>query len=183
MLLTTSYQSTIMCSMTTTKAGPFTFSELEAVTALGRGEIRECVRRGIISAPTEVGQGNHRAYSRWNLVEGVIAATLLRQIRAGYVQIMMENLRLLLGLEGIDIEEYSLSPKELYLTGRFPIRYNKDESAERLTGGNEISPQAAPLFSLTEHRQALMRGGGGFAGIVVDLQQAVQVTNASIEAL
>jgi hypothetical protein len=86
-------------------------------------------------------------------------------------------------LEDIDIEEYSLSPKELYLEGRFPTRYNKDESAERLTAGNEISPQAAPLFSLTEHRQALMRGGGGFAGIVVDLEQAVQVTNASIEAL
>ena len=172
-----------MCYMQATNAGPFTFSELEAVTALGRGEIRECVRRRIISAPTEVGQGNHRAYSRWNLVEGVIAAALLRQVRAGYVQIMMENLRLLVELEGIDVEEYSLSPKELYLTGRFPIRYNKDESTERLTAGNEISPQAAPLFSLTEHRQALMRGGGGFAGIVVDLQQAVQVTNASIEAL
>jgi len=65
-------------------AGPFTFAELEAVTLLGRGEIRECVRRGIISAPTEVGQGHHRDYTRWNLVEGVIAAALLRQVRAAY---------------------------------------------------------------------------------------------------
>jgi len=30
-----------------TKAGPFTFAELQTVTSLGRGEIRECVNRGI----------------------------------------------------------------------------------------------------------------------------------------
>ena len=30
------------------KAGPFTFAELQMVTSLGRGEVRECVNRGII---------------------------------------------------------------------------------------------------------------------------------------
>jgi len=87
-------------------AGPFTFAELEAVTLLGRGEIRECVRRGIISAPTEVGQGHHRDYTRWNLVEGVIAAALLRQVRAGYVEKMMNELRTVFELEHIDVEDY-----------------------------------------------------------------------------
>src|SRR5947207_6509358 len=78
------------------KAGPFTFAELQMVTSLGRGEIRECVNRGIISAPAGVGQGNHRAYSKWNLVEGVIAAALLRHIRAGSVADLMTRLRFLL---------------------------------------------------------------------------------------
>jgi hypothetical protein len=166
------------------RTGPFTYAELEAVTLLGRGEIRECVRRGIISAPTEVGQGNHRAYSRWNLVEGIIAAALLRQVRAGYVQKMMETLRSLFELQHIDVEEYCRSPTELYLTGRCMFRYRKDEAAaQELIADNEISPQAAQLFSLTANRQALMTGGGGFAGIVIDLWQAVEVTNAAIDAL
>ena len=62
------------------KAGPFTFTELQTVTSLSRGEIRECVKRGIITAPTGVGQGNHRS------VEGVIAAAMLWQVRAGAPQ-------------------------------------------------------------------------------------------------
>lgn len=67
------------------KAGPFIFAELRAVTSLDKGEIRECINRGIISAPAGVGQGNHRAYTKWNLIEGVIAAALLRDVRAGSV--------------------------------------------------------------------------------------------------
>src|SRR6266851_8772081 len=44
------------------------------------GKPRVHHNRGIISAPAGVGQGNHRAYSKWNLVEGVIAAALLRHL-------------------------------------------------------------------------------------------------------
>src|SRR5215471_18225057 len=89
-----------------TKAGPFTFAELQTVTSLGRGEIRECVNRGIITASPRVGQGNHRAYSKWNLVEGVIAAALLRHIRAGSVAAVMTRLRLMLQAYLIDPESY-----------------------------------------------------------------------------
>src|SRR5215472_6055977 len=89
-----------------TKAGPFTFAELQTVTSLGRGEIRECVNRGIISARAEVGQGNHRAYSKWNLVEGVIAAALLQHVRAGSVAAWMMRLRLTLMASSIDPESY-----------------------------------------------------------------------------
>jgi hypothetical protein len=166
------------------KMEPFTFAELEAVTLLGRGEIRECVRRGIISAPTEVGQGHHRDYTRWNLVEGVIAAALLRQVRAGYVEKMMEKLRTFLKLEHIDVEEYCRSPTEAYITGHSMYRYRKDEAADEIAVGNEISPPAAQTFSFVRDRHALMRrSGAGFAGIVVDLRHAVQVANANIEAL
>src|SRR6516164_8745676 len=84
------------------KNRPFTFAELQAVTSLGRGEIRECVNRGIISAPAGVGQGNHRSYSKWNLVEGVIAAALLQHVRAGSVAAAMWRLHLLLKSRGID---------------------------------------------------------------------------------
>src|SRR5689334_4708086 len=66
------------------------------VTSLGRGEVRECVKRRIISAPAGVGQGNHRAYSKWNLVQGVIAAALLRHVRAGSVEQLMIRLQLAL---------------------------------------------------------------------------------------
>ena len=94
-----------------TKAGPFTFAELQTVTSLGRGEIRECVNRGIISARAEVGQGNHRAYSKWNLVEGVIAASLLRHIRAGSVANAMKMLHAMLQYHHIDPEAYCEAPE------------------------------------------------------------------------
>ena len=166
------------------RSEPFTFAELEAVTLLGRGEIRECVRRGIISAPAEVGQGHHRDYTRWNLVEGVIAAALLRQVRAGYVEKMMEWLRNWLELEHIDVEEYCRSPTDAYIMGYSMYRYRKDEAAEEIAPGNEISPSAAQTFSSVRDRQALMRrSGAGFAGIVVDLRHAVEVTNANIDRL
>ena len=165
-------------------AGPFTFAELEAVTLLGRGEIRECVRRGIISAPTEVGQGHHRDYTRWNLVEGVIAAALLRQVRAGYVEKMMNELRTFFELEHIDVEDYCRSPTEAYITGHSMYRYPKDEATDEVAANDGISPAAAQTFSFVRDRQALMRrSGAGFAGIVVDLQHAVEVTNAKIDAL
>jgi len=80
------------------------------VTSLGRGEIRECVNRGIISAPAGVGQGNHRAYSKWNLVEGVIAAALLRHVRAGSVADLMTRLRLMLMARHIDPQMYCAAP-------------------------------------------------------------------------
>jgi hypothetical protein len=166
------------------RAGPFTYAELEAVTLLGRGEIRECIRRGIIGAPAGVGQGHHRDYSRWNLVEGVIAAALLRQVRAGYVEKMMERLRGFLALKHIDVEEYCRSPTELYLTGYSMFRYRKDEAADEIVAGNEISPPAAQTFSFTESHQDLMRrSGAGFAAIVVDLRHAVEISNAKIDAL
>jgi hypothetical protein len=91
------------------KAGPFTFAEMQTVTCLSRGEIRECINRGIISARAGIGQGNHRAYSKWNLVEGVIAAALLRHIRAGSVAALMLRLRLLLLARQIDPEAYCLA--------------------------------------------------------------------------
>src|SRR3954469_17739679 len=92
------------------KAGPFSFAELQTVTSLGRGEIRECINRGIISAPAGVGQGNHRSYNKWNLVEGVIAAALLRQVRAGAVEQIMRDLRSMLESSRIDPEGYCQTP-------------------------------------------------------------------------
>jgi hypothetical protein len=92
------------------KAGPFTFAELQMMTLLGRGEIRECINRGIITAPAGVGQGHHRTYSKWNLVEGVIAAALLRHIRAGSVAALMARLRWLLLASQIDPEAYCSAP-------------------------------------------------------------------------
>src|SRR5438270_13845515 len=97
--------STLVGIAMASKAGPFTFAELQTVTSLGRGEIRECVNRGIISAPAGIGQGNHRAYSKWNLVEGVIAAALLRHLRAGSVANAMTILRSMLKYNQIDPED------------------------------------------------------------------------------
>src|ERR1700747_1726494 len=92
------------------KDRPFSFAELQTVTSLGRGEIRECVNRGIITAPAGVGQGNHRAYSKWNLVEGVIAAALLKHVRAGSVAHGMTRLRSMLEHLHLDPEEYCKAP-------------------------------------------------------------------------
>ena len=111
------------------KAEAFTFAELQMVTSLGRGEVRECVRRGIISAPAGVGQGNHRAYSKWNLVQGVIAAALLRHVRAGSVEQLMKRLQLTLLASRINPEAYCATPERFEFGGftvHFPPRANVD---------------------------------------------------------
>src|SRR5215831_10082178 len=116
-----------------TKAGPFTFAELQTVTSLGRGEIRECVNRGIITASPRVGQGNHRAYSKWNLVEGVIAASLLPHIRAGSIATAMWRLRVLLKARGIDPESYCVARGTadfINYTLDFPSRTKPDDKGE-----------------------------------------------------
>jgi hypothetical protein len=112
--------------------GPFTFAELQEVTSLGRGEIRECINRGIISAPAGVGQGNHRAYSTWNLVEGVIAAALLKHVRAGSVAHGMTRLRSMLEHLHIDPEEYCKAPGLFAFSDFrlvFPPRSEPDDKA------------------------------------------------------
>src|SRR5256886_14386399 len=112
------------------KAETFTFAQLQIVTSLGRGEIRECVNRGIISAPAGVGQGTHRAYSKWNLVEGVIAATLLRHVRAGSVADLMTRLRLMLMASDIDPETDCTAPGRFAFFNfavSFPPRAKPDE--------------------------------------------------------
>jgi hypothetical protein len=112
--------------------GPFTFAELQEVTSLGRGEIRECINRGIISAPAGVGQGNHRAYSTWNLVEGVIAAALLKHVRAGSVAHGMTRLRSMLEYRHIDPEEYCKAPGLFAFSDFrlvFPPRSEPDDKA------------------------------------------------------
>src|SRR5690349_2519929 len=111
------------------KPGPFTFAELQTVTSLGRGEIRECINRGIISASAGVGQGNHRSYNKWNLVEGVIAAALLRQIRAGAVEQIMKNLRSMLDYRQIDPDSYCETPSTFVCESIFPSRQEPDEKA------------------------------------------------------
>src|SRR5215469_11377092 len=108
------------------KPGPFTFSELQRVTSLGRGEIRECVGRGIISAPAEVGQGHHRAYSKWNLAEGVIAAALLRHVCAGTVERIMKDLKSVLDNARIDPDRYCEKPTAFVYEVIFPPRKEPD---------------------------------------------------------
>jgi hypothetical protein len=111
------------------KAGRFTFAELQMVTLLGRGEIRECINRGIITAPAGVGQGHHRMYSKWNLVEGVIAAALLKHVRAGSVAVLMQRLRWLLLASQIDPEAYCSAPDRFDFHGfalLFPPRTRPD---------------------------------------------------------
>src|SRR5690349_15853998 len=115
------------------KPGPFAFTELQTVTSLGRGEIRECINRGIISAPAGVGQGNHRAYTKWNLVEGAIAAALLRHVRAGSVAVAMMRLRLTLVYCRIDPEAYCKAPNTFAFFDfkvTFPPRAKPDDKAD-----------------------------------------------------
>src|SRR6059058_726487 len=119
------------------KAGTFTFAELQMVTSLGRGEIRECVNRRIISAPSGVGQGNHRAHSKWNLVEGVIAAALLRHVRAGSVADLMARLRLLLIAHHIDPETHCTAADGFdffKFALLFPARAKPDDKADPESG-------------------------------------------------
>ena len=173
-----------------TKAGPFTFAELQTVTSLGRGEIRECVNRGIISAPADVGQGNHRAYSKWNLVEGVIAAALLQHVRAGSVAAWMTRLRLMLLASSIDPESYCVAPETVgywYFKLDFPPRTRPDDKAnppwDEETGENafliSISGRARP----SPDSQPAMPDNplAAFCHLRIELEQAVRFVDRMIE--
>jgi hypothetical protein len=172
-----------------TKAGPFTFAELQTVTSLGRGEIRECINRGIISAPAGVGQGNHRAYSKWNLVEGVIAAALLRHVRAGSVATLMTRLRLMLMASRIDPQTYCTAPGRFAFSDfevSFPPRAKPDD--KDLAFSEEMGEDAFLITTARTTREpddgpALTPGNPltGFCKLPVDLDQAVLFANHMIE--
>jgi hypothetical protein len=172
------------------KAGLFTFAELQTVTSLGRGEIRECVNRGIISAPAGVGQGNHRAYSKWNLVEGAIAAALLRYLRAGSVAHGMTRLRSMLEHSHIDPEDYCKAPGTFYFSDFkliFPPRSEPDDKAG-LPLGEEMGEGAyllgtASATKVPYYGPPLTRGLpiAAFCKLSIDLEQAVRFVNYIIE--
>lgn len=172
------------------KTGTFTFTELQMVTSLGRGEIRECITRGIISAAAGVGQGNHRAYSKWNLVEGVIAAALLRHVRAGSVAALMTRLRLLLMAHRIDPEicctatdRFDFFQFELL----FPPRAKPDEKAVSALGEDMgegaflIAPASAIRQPHDDPSSMSDTRSEPFCKIPVDLPKAILFVNHMIE--
>jgi hypothetical protein len=163
----------------------FTFAELQTVTSLGRGEIRECINRGIISAPAGVGQGHHRSYNKWHLVEGVIAAALLRQVRAGAVAQIMKNLRSMLDYRQIDPDRYCEAPSGLVFRAIFPSRKDPDERAD-LPLGEEMGAGAYLLGDATQEPYEgppLTRGTpfAAFCMLPIDLDRAVRFVSHMIE--
>jgi hypothetical protein len=168
------------------KARSFTFTQLQAVTSLGRGEIRECITRRIISAPADVGQGHHRSYNKWNLVEGVIAAALLRQIRAGAVEQIMKNLRSVLDHHKIDPDRYCEAPRSFVYEAIFPSRKAPAERDDLLSG-EEMGEGAYLLGAATEepHHGPLLTPGtplAAFCTLMIDLERAVRFVNHMIKA-
>jgi hypothetical protein len=151
-----------------TKSGPFTFPELQAVTSLGRGEVRECINRAIISAPVGVGQGNHRSYTKWNLVEGVIAAALLQHVRAGFVSTLMWRLRAILQLRRIDPEK----PND---RANPPRGEDAGQDAFLIASAGTIRPpRNGPHVTTTD------RGLEAFCHLPIDLEQAVRFVDHMI---
>ena len=171
-------------------AGPFTFAELQAVTSLGRGEIRECINRGIISAPAGVGQGNHRAYSKWNLVEGVIAAALLRHVRAGSVAVLMMRLRSMLIACRIDPHTFCNAPDEFEFSGfelEFPPRARPHDKGDpgfgEETGEGDLLISSARRTRQPPVDPASTPGNPSeaFCKLPIDLDRAVWFVNHMIE--
>jgi hypothetical protein len=172
------------------KTGPFSFAEFQTVTSLGRGEIRECINRGIISAAAGVGQGNHRVYSKWNMVEGVIAAALLRHVRAGSVAVVMMRLRLTLAFSRIDPETCCQAPERFAFFDfkvEFPPRTKPDDKADP-PFGEDIGESAFVISTAHTTRKApdaptLLPGSptGAFCALHIDLEQAVRFVNHMIE--
>ena len=168
-----------------TKTEPFTFAELQSVTSLGRGEVRECINRGIVSAPAGVGQGHHRSYNKWNLVEGVIAAALLRQVRAGAVEQIMKNLRSMLEYSKIDVDSYCEAPGPFVYEAIFPARKDLDDRTG-LPRGEDMDEGAHLLGAAIQHLHygpPLTRGTplAAFCKLPIDLYQAVRFVNHMIE--
>ena len=172
------------------KARAFTFAELQMVTSLGRGEVREWVNRGIISAPAGVGQGNHRTYSKWNLVQGVIAAALLRHVRAGSVKLLMIKLQLMLIAHKIDPEEYCTAPKKFDFGDfalHFPPRTKPDDKADLALGedmGEDAFLIATASATRTPHAGPALTSdtpSAPFCSLPIDLEGAVRFVNHMIE--
>jgi len=170
------------------RAEPFTFAELQMVTLLGRGEIRECINRGIISARAGVGQGNHRAYSKWNLVEGVIAAALLRHVRAGSVAALMLRLQWLLMARRIDPEAYCAAPDRFNFHEfelLFPARTKPDGKADLAlgTGAGEGAFLIATASAVQLPNNAFMSDSPSeaFCKLPIDLKKAVLFVNYMID--
>src|SRR5262249_21327413 len=152
----------------------FSFNDLAKITGLGRGEIRECVRRGIISAETGVGQGHHRRYSRWNLVEGVIAASIIRSIRAGGVEQIVKNIRSAMRSRRIGLEECCASPKRLFMVVSWSNR--------PLTGSRRSADGAAPMsFRASDFLPDDAEGNTSM--LVIDLRAAAERVNELIRKL
>jgi hypothetical protein len=168
------------------KPGPFTFSELQRVTSLGRGEIRECIGRGIISAPSEVGQGHHRAYSKWNLAEGVIAAALLRHVRAGTVERIMKDLKSVLDNARIDRDSYCEKPSSFVYEVIFPPRKDPDAKADP-PFGDEMAGESASLWGSATQAEPFAPLIGGtpieaFCSLPVNLKEVVHLVNHLIDS-
>jgi hypothetical protein len=180
----------LMVCAVASKAGPFTFAELQTVTSLGRGEIRECINRGIISASAGVGQGHHRAYSKWNLVEGAIAAALLRHLRAGSVEHAMTKLRSMLEYSDIDPEDYCMAPDrfefsdfELYFPGRLEPDHKTDlQLGEKIGKADHLSATAVRARE-QHHGPAFARNTplAMFCKLPIDLYQVVRFVEHMIE--
>ena len=175
----------LMVTRMASSAGPFTFAELQTITSLGRGEIRECINRRIISAPAGVGQGNHRSYNKWNLIEGVIAAALLRQVRAGAVEQIMNNLRSMLDFRRIDPDKYCESPSTFDYDVIFPPRSEPDDKSG-LPLGEEMAESGYLLGTATQEKHygpPLTEGTplAAFCKLPIDLKQAVRFVNHMIE--
>src|SRR5262249_12681089 len=131
-----------------------------------------------------------RAYSKWNLVQGVIAAALLRQVRAGSVEQLMRRLQLTLRALRIDPEAYCAAPGNFDFGDfalHFPPRAKPGEKAD-LALGEDIgegaflittaiatrTPQAGP--ALTSDTSS-----APFCSLSFDLEGAVQFVNHMIE--
>jgi hypothetical protein len=124
------------------KARAFTFAELQIVTSLSRGEIRECVKRGMDQRARQRRTGD-RAYSKWNLVQGVIAAALLRPVRAGSVQALMTRLQLNFFADDIDPEAYRAAPGAFAFAAHYPPRTKPDDKVDRKPGeDNQVARRA-----------------------------------------
>jgi hypothetical protein len=165
------------------------FSELQKVTSLGRGEIRECINRGIISAPAGVGQGHHRAYSKWNLVEGVIAAALLRQVRAGTVELIINNLRKAIIYRHGDLEAFCEAPIKVSDISIFGPRMEPDDEVVLPLLGDEMAGKGGrDIIGIRTTKPEVIWGNNTddnplffFTSLRVDLGQAVRFVDHMID--
>ena len=69
--------------------------DLRKYCEIGLGEVAQWCNRGIISAPTCTGRGNHRAVSFWNLLEAKVAKSLSVNLGmpASHLEAVMQEIR------------------------------------------------------------------------------------------
>lgn len=155
-------------------ARPYSLRDLQEVARMTRRESETWIGRGIISAPKSPGSGNHRLFSFFNLVEGVVAKTLASHFRPIWIEWIMTHLRR-------ELDESTVAHLLDTETPTSGILFRIAFAHASTTHGKRRADLSVPVVRrVTDPRELIQRSGASLAPLSEVL---INVTTASVMAL